>query len=56
MATAADQQALSKSSQINPELPTDDFSDEAFAPSKSHKLRFGFLKVYLLTQYQSYTQ
>ena len=45
MISAAEQQALIEGPSGNPGLPSDDFSDEAFAPSKKQNLKLGFLKV-----------
>lgn len=47
MASAAEQNALTKSPQVNPEVPLDDFADEAYAPGKGISPRHGFLKVRL---------
>lgn len=45
MTSAAEQQALIEGPSGNPGLPSDDFSDEAFAPSKKQSLKLGFLKL-----------
>lgn len=49
MTSAAEQQALIEGPSGNPGLPSDDFSDEAFAPSKKQSLKLGFLKVRILS-------
>lgn len=42
---AAEQQALSAPTQLQPERPLEDFAADPLVPKESGRLRFGFLKV-----------